>query len=85
MKGDYDGYVSIQLLSALDDTEYGWTELHVNSSSAEFTYFETSFPAHAAPDGRNLWVLALDDGLQAAGNTFYFDLVQLYGPTYKNR
>lgn len=85
MKGDYNGAVSIQLLNADDDTEYGSTELQVNSTSAEYSYFETSLVAQAAPDGENLWVLTLEDETQTAGNTFYFDLVQLYGTTYKNR
>lgn len=85
MKGDYVGSVSIQLLNAVDDTEYGSVELDINSNSSNYTYFETSLVARAAPDGQNLWALTLVDGSQAAGNTFYFDLVQLYGTTYKNR
>lgn len=82
MKGDYQGSISIKLVGNSEGALRGSTSLRVNSTASEFRYFETllpvteaSYPAH--------WELTFDGSL-SAGETFYFDLVQLWAPREKN-
>ena len=84
MKGDYQGSITINLLANSNNYIDGRVSLSVNSTASEFRYFESLLPAERAEPGPAHWKLTLDEPL-IAGETFYFDLIQLWEPQYKNR
>jgi alpha-N-arabinofuranosidase len=77
MKGDYQGPVSIQVVGNVENTIHANVSLYVDSSASEFRYFETTIPTHSINSGTNRWQLTFDAS-RAAGETFYFDLIQLW-------
>ncbi|KAL2008439.1 hypothetical protein VTN00DRAFT_6633 [Thermoascus crustaceus] len=84
MKGDYKGTVTLQLVGVSSGTVYASKDLEVASTADNWTYYETSYGTTAAPDGNNVWQL-LFDASEVAGSALYFDLVQLFPPTFHDR
>ncbi|KAK2766713.1 hypothetical protein FQN54_006027 [Arachnomyces sp. PD_36] len=82
MKGDYQGSISVRLVDNKEGIPHGGASLNVDSSSSEFRYFETPFPAERTEDLLH-WELTFDDEV-AAEETFYFDLIQLWEPQIEN-
>lgn len=85
MKGDYRGSISVKLRGDGEDNEdyvHGSASLDVNSTASEFRYFEAPLPATRSESPAR-WELKFDESL-VAGETFYFDLIQLWGPYVKN-
>lgn len=84
IKGDYKGTVTLQLVGASSGTVYASKDLEVASTADNWTYYETSYGSTAAADGNNVWQL-LFDASAVAGSALYFDLVQLFPPTFHDR
>jgi alpha-N-arabinofuranosidase len=54
-------------------------------STTNYTQFRTTLtPQEAAPNSNNTFAITFD-GAEAAGNTFFFSLISLFPPTYKDR
>lgn len=84
IKGNYSGTVTLQLVGSTSGTVFASHDVTVSSTSAAWTYVETSFTASQSPDGDNVWQL-LFDGSKVAGSSLWFDLVQLFPETYHGR
>ena len=83
MKGDYDGEVTVSLKGANGDI-FASKDVAVNSTAAEFSYFELSLDASASSAGDNSWHLEFD-AAKVGGGSLWFDLIQLYPTTYHER
>jgi alpha-N-arabinofuranosidase len=84
IQGDFSGTVTLSVVSAADGTVFGTTDLVVDSNSTAFTPFTTTFTTTAAPDGNNVFDVTFD-ATAVAGSSLWFDLLQLFPVTFKNR
>ncbi|KAK8197983.1 Arabinosidase A [Phyllosticta capitalensis] len=87
IKGDYSGSLTLRLVGASSGTVFGSASVDVTATSDDWTYVQTTALSsdETAPDANNVWEVVWDDASAVAGQTIYFDLVALYGPTFKNR
>lgn len=84
VKGAYSGNILIELVGASSGIVYGSSNVTVASVADTFTYYQTSFKSSASADGNNVWQLTFD-AESVAGNALYFDMVQLFPVTFKQR
>jgi alpha-L-arabinofuranosidase len=84
IKGDYDGDIQIDLLSADDATNYGSGNVSVSSNSDGFTIANVLFDGGFAPNGNNIWRLTFDSSL-VAGSALNIGLPTLFGTTFNDR
>ncbi|TVY48817.1 putative alpha-L-arabinofuranosidase A [Lachnellula occidentalis] len=84
IKGNYSGTVTLRLVGSTSGTVFASHDVTVTSSSAKWTYVETSFTASQSSDRSNVWQL-LFDGSKVAGSALWFDLVQSFPATYHGR
>ncbi|KIM20377.1 glycoside hydrolase family 51 protein [Serendipita vermifera MAFF 305830] len=79
--------VNLSLRSALTDDIWATTRVDIshNISVTKYTKLEAVLtPGAAAPNSNNTFAITFD-AAEAQGQTFYFDLISLFPPTFKGR
>ncbi|KIM20379.1 glycoside hydrolase family 51 protein [Serendipita vermifera MAFF 305830] len=79
--------VNISLRSAVTNDIWATTRVGIsqNISTTKFTKLEAVLtPTAAAPSSNNTFAITFD-AAEAKGQTFYFDLISLFPPTFKGR
>ncbi|GAT21099.1 LOW QUALITY PROTEIN: alpha-L-arabinofuranosidase E [Aspergillus luchuensis] len=84
MKGDYSGTVNLRLVGNSSGIIYADHNITVDSTSTNFTYYETSFSSSVSADAHNVWQLRFDAS-KVAGSSLNFGLVQLEGASPSDR